>query len=223
MIFGALIVLLIGLTLTFLIVPVWRKPAPENTLDREQQNIDIAREKKALLETQLADKVMTQAEYVAAMTDLETALAIDLERQQTLRDNHESGKWAIVLFAIFVPALSLAMYFQLGSYEVIDNPALELAQTQPSSVSGKLPSIEKVITSLQNHLDKNPDDARGWYLLARTYMSLQQYQKSVEMFRRSYALTKNEPAIMLGLADALSIMLRSQGTPTQASNWVMSR
>ena len=36
-------------------------------------------------------------------------------------------------------------------------------------------------------------------------MSLQQYQNSVASFRRSYALAENQPAVMLGLADALSM------------------
>ncbi len=205
MIFSALVALLIALSLAFLIVPVMRKPAHDNTVDREQQNIAIARERKTQLETQMEESQMTRAEFEMAMSDLETSLAIDLERQQTLRSNHESGKWAIIFFVVFVPALSLLMYFQLGNYAVVENPALVQARVQPDHDSGKAPSIEEILDTLQNHLNENPDDAQGWFLLARTYMSLQRYQEAVSNFRRSHALAGNEPAVMLGLADALSM------------------
>ena len=82
MIFGALVVILIAVALAILIIPVITKPAPVDSQNRDQQNIQIAREKKAQLEEQLANGQMSEDEYQSAMADLEASLALDLERHQ---------------------------------------------------------------------------------------------------------------------------------------------
>lgn len=210
MIFGALVILLIGLTLAFLIVPVLRKPASSNSLDREQQNITIAREKKAVLEEQLAREQMTQSEYDSAIVDLENSLAIDLERQQAIDDNMHSGKWAIWLFILFVPALSIFMYYKLGEYRVIENPQLAAARTQTQSPhgsgSGQAPTMSELVDKLKEHLRDNPEDTRGWFMMGRTYMSLRQFNEAASAFRRSYELSDDkDPTVMLALADALAM------------------
>jgi cytochrome c-type biogenesis protein CcmH len=210
MIFGALVIILIGLSLTFLIIPVLSKPATSNSLDREQQNVRIAREKKVVLEEQLAQEQMTQTEYDSAIVDLENSLAIDLERQQALDDNLHSGKWAVWLFIAVVPALSIFMYYKLGEYRVIENPQLAAARTQTESPhgsgSGPAPTMSELVDRLKNHLRENPEDTRGWFMMGRTYMSLQQFNEAESAFRRSYELSNDQdPSVMLALADALAM------------------
>ena len=211
MIFGALVIIFIGLSLVFLIVPVVRKPPLQDTVGREQQNIQIAREKKLLLEEQLAEQQMTQQEYDAALVDLETSLAIDLERQQAIQDNHEAGKWVVWVFVLFVPILSIVMYYQLGEYRVIENPALAAARTQPQNphanagTGGKAPTMTEMIDRLKNHLREQPEDANGWFMLGRTYTSLRQFGEAAAAFQRTHELTGNDATVMLALADSLAM------------------
>lgn len=208
MIFGALVVLLIGLTLAFLIIPVLRKPPSSESTDREQQNIAIAREKKVVLESQLAEGQMTQQEFDAAMGDLEASLALDLERQQALQDNQQAGRWVVWLFVVAIPVFSVLMYMELGEYRVIENPDLAQPKTvaqNPTHGSGQLPSIEEMIEKVKSHLRDNPDDSKGWFILGRTYMSLQQYPEAVTAFQRCYDLSPQETSVMLALADALAM------------------
>lgn len=208
MIFGALVILLIALGLVFLIYPVLKKPSDEDSLGREQQNISIAKEKKSLLEEQLSEGQMSQSEFDAALIDLESSLAIDLERQQALDNNQHSGKWAVWFFILFVPVLSIYSYYELGEYRVIDNPDLLVSKNQAThnNGTGEAPSMSELIDKLKNHLRDNPEDSRGWFMLGRTLMSLQQYPEAVTAFQRSYDLTKTEPTIMLALADALAMI-----------------
>lgn len=207
MIFGALIVLLIVIALAVLIIPVMRQPSTKDSLGREQQNIVIAKEKKALLESQLKDGVMTQQEYDSAFADLEAALALDLERQQSLGNNQDSGKWAIAIFIILIPALSIFLYVQFGEYRVIDNPSLAQprSQTASNSSSEKAPTMEEMIQKVKDHLRDNPEDARGWYMLGRSLMTVQNFSEAVTALQRSYDLTPQEPTVMLALADALAM------------------
>lgn len=224
MIFGALVVLLIALTLVFLIVPVLKKPTKSQpgSLDREQQNIRIAQEKKKVIEEQLAQQQMTQDEYDAAIVDLENSLAIDLERQQAIEDNVQSGKWVVWVFALFIPALSIFMYYKLGEYRVIENPQLAQARTQQEnphgSGSGPAPTMSELVDRLKEHLRSNPEDTRGWFMMGRTYMSLRQFNEAASAFRRSHELGgQQDPTVMLALADALAMTRdgNMQGEPEQ--------
>ncbi len=208
MIFGILVAFLVVVSVLFVILPVLRQPTDQDSVGRDQQNIAIARDKKQVLDQQLADDQMTEEEYQAAMQDLETSLAIDLERQHSLRANRDAGRWAIWLFVATIPALSFYTYWHLGSYQVIENPALAQARTQsadPHASGGQAPSIEELIERVKNHLRDNPEDERGWFMLGRTYLSLQQYDKAVTALQRSYDLSSTEPAVMLALADAIAM------------------
>ena len=210
MIFGGLVVVLIIVGVLLLVLPILRQPTSSDSLDRDQQNISIAREKKSVLVEQLASDEMTQEEYEAALADLEASLALDLERQQTLESNSQGGQWAVWAIAIAVPVVSIIMYLQLGSIEVIENPDLATpreAIAQSPHGQGNNPTIEEMIAQLKAHLVENPDDARGWFMMGRTMMAQQQFDQAVTAFQRSYDLSKDapDPSIMLALADSLAM------------------
>ena len=219
MIFGALVIIFIALGLAFLVIPVLRKPPVQDEIGREQQNIRIAREKKALLDEQLNEQQMTRDEYDAAMHDLEASLAIDLERQQSLESNHEAGKWVVWFFVACVPLASIYMYYHLGEYRVIENP--QLAQARPATQSphgsggGPAPTMTEIVSRLKEHLRSNQDDVQGWFMLGKTYMSLREFDNAVTAFQRTHELTQSNPTVMLALADSLAMTRNGdmQGEP----------
>ncbi len=211
MIFGALVVILILVAVIFVILPVLRQPSSVDSLARDQQNIVIARDKKELLLKQLEDGQMSQQEFDAAMVDLEVSLAIDLERQQSLQSNQNAGKWAIWVFVAFIPVVSVMMYWKLGEYRVIENPQLAQKRQEAGTPhaqgqnNAKAPSMAELVQKVKDHLRENPDDARGWFMLGRTYLALQQYSEAVTALERSYDLKPDEPTVLLALADALAM------------------
>lgn len=210
MIFGALVVVLIIVCVLFLIIPILKAPSSQDSLARDQQNINIAREKKTVLVNQLDEGEMTQEEYESALSDLEASLALDLERQQSLESNVEGGQWAVYLIAVMVPVISIFMYIQLGEYRVIEDPSLENpreAVAESPHGQGSNPSIGEMIEQLKTHLKENPEDARGWFMMGRTMMAQQNFAEAVTAYQRSYELSKSapDPSIMLALADALAM------------------
>ncbi len=212
MIFGALVVVLIFAALAVLVIPVLKTPPDLDTQRREQQNIEIAREKKALLESQLADGQLSQQEFDAGIADLEASLAIDLERHARISDNKQAGKWAIWVIVVLVPLLSVSLYAKYGDYKVVENPSLADPQRRVAAennahpaVNGKAPSLAEMIDRVKAHLRDKPDDARAWFVLGRTLMSIKKYPQALAALQRSYDLKKNEPSIMLALADALAM------------------
>lgn len=210
MIFWIVVAALLAVALIILILPILRKPLDQTGSDRQQQNIQIAREKKALLEGQLTQNEVSQSEYDSALIDLQTSLAIDLERGDQVVEQ-QPGKWAVVFLVVLVPILSIAIYLELGEYRVIDNPQLAQA-AEPAQALNQNMSIEEMLARVKQRLKDNPEDAQGWFIMGRTYLSMQNIDEAVTAFQRTYDLVGDEPGVMFTLADALA--LQNNGSMT---------
>ena len=76
MIFWIAAIALLALALLLLLLPLLRSVASQADDRRREQNISIAREKKAQLDAQLAAGEIDQAGFDSAYLDLQNALAL---------------------------------------------------------------------------------------------------------------------------------------------------
>jgi len=213
--FWIVVAALLAVALIILVLPILRQPRDDSDSDRQAQNIQIAREKKQVLDQQLAQAEVTQAEYDSLLQDLETALAIDLERSDETVEKKQ-GKWAIVLVIVLVPVCSISLYMKLGEYRVIDNPQLAEAVQRPQAQNQNM-SIEEMLERVKQRLRDNPEDAEGWFIMGRTYLSMQKFDEAVTAFQRTYDLVGEAPGVMFTLADALALQNGGSmaGEPTE--------
>ena len=92
---------------------------------------------------------------------------------------------------IFVVALSAGLYHYRG------NPDL------PSG-SGSLMEMDDAIRALAKRLASNPDDADGWKMLGRSYMSRGDSSEAVEAFEKAVELdSAQDPQALVALGEAL--------------------
>ena len=217
MIFWIAAIGLLLLALLILLPPILRVQVTDQADDRQKQNIDIARDKKNDLDSQLAQGELNQEEYDNTLLDLQTALALDLENSEA-SDPGQQGRWVVWLLAVAIPILSFGLYFQLGEYGVIKNPALAQvpvdtrAQNQLTDLS-----VEEIEELIKQRLRNNPEDAEGWFVLGKTYMARQKFDKAITAYQRTYDLVGEEPGVMFSLADALAMQNDGamQGEPEQ--------
>jgi cytochrome c-type biogenesis protein CcmH len=204
MIFWISAAALLALALVILLVPLLRAARDQAADQRQQQNIQIAREKKQLLETQLAEAEIDQTAFDAAYLDLQTALALELERGEATGEGAR-GNWMALLVLLAIPCASIALYMVYGEYRVIENP--QLTQAAPPQAEARAPqmSLEEMAAAIEDRLRENPDDAEAWFMLGRVQMGKQQVDSAVNAFRRSDALMPDEPGILFALADALAL------------------
>jgi cytochrome c-type biogenesis protein CcmH len=90
--FWIIVSALLALALVILLIPLLRASRSPVVDPRQQQNIQIAREKKQLLDAQLAEGEIDQAAFDAAYVDLQTALALDLEPNEAQGEGAR-GNW----------------------------------------------------------------------------------------------------------------------------------
>jgi len=204
MTFWIIVAALLALALVILLLPLLRAARMQPADQRQQQNIDIAREKKQLLAAQLAEGEIDQAGFDAAYLDLQTALALELEAAEDTAEAAR-GKWMSLVVLLAIPCASIALYLVYGEYRVIDNP--QLVQASPHQQQNAAPqmSLEEMVVAIEIRLAENPEDAEAWFMLGRTHMAKQQYDPAVAAFQRSNELMADEPGILFALADALAM------------------
>ena len=214
MIFWITVTALLTLALALLLIPLMRAARVSQTDQRQKQNIQIAREKKTILETQLAEGEIDQAGYDAAYLDLQAALALELERDEE-QGEATRGKWMALVVMLAIPCASITLYLTFGEYRVIDNPQLALvAAPQPNNTAPQM-TLEEMVVVIENRLQENPQDAEAWFMLGRTQMSKQDYDAATNAFRRSNEFMADEPGILFALADAIGMQNNGslQGEP----------
>lgn len=90
--------------------------------------------------------------------------------------------------------------FSAGLYNYVGSPSLPSAGAD----SDALPDMDTAIVSLQERLDKNPDDLNGWKMLARTQMAVQRFDEAVTAYEQVMKLEDGRNAqTLVDLALAL--------------------
>jgi cytochrome c-type biogenesis protein CcmH len=205
MIFWIVVAALLLVGLVCIVVPVLKTPKEVQSSDRQQQNVDIARDKKAALDDQLDDANLTQTEYDNALLELQTSLALDLEKPES-GDVNQQGKWVVWVLIFALPLATVGLYLKIGEYRVIENPALaSIASDQNQSQQSDM-TLDQMVKVVKERLRTSPDDARGWFVLGKTMMEMGEFDEAVTAFQRTLDLVGDKEAgVLFSLADALSM------------------
>lgn len=195
---GMLLVALAGLAW-----PLLKKSAIE-AVDRNRQNLDIARERLAELEIENRADEISDEEFQQVKSEVEKTLADELQEEPAEhRSASTAGALAVAAIGVLLPLLTLALYLAIGSPQLINGAT---AQQQSAAPHGEAPggqqSVEQLVQKLAERLEQQPENAEGWFLLGRSYMNLGRYADAVKAFNRVDRLQPDTPAVLLALANA---------------------
>lgn len=192
------------------LMPLIRKQSQRDRVSTEQLNIDVIKQQLAELETDLNNGKLDPNDYAAARKDLEKELLYDLAgtSQASGESSERRGRWAIAVLVIAIPATSILLYQQLGTNRFFSMSPTEnsLAAEGHPAQGSQAPSLEEMIAVLAAKLEKQPNNPKGWYMLARSYMALNRYSEAVEAYQRLHELTGDQPEILVSYADALAMV-----------------
>jgi len=204
------LVVMTGVAVLLLAIPVLRRPA-EDATDRREQNIQIAQSQMKQLEADRKQGLRSEEDYQQALQQLEATLARDLDSAELAAaisaDNN--GRWMAVLVLVMVPALAGMMYWQLGQPQIIELQAQQQEQQERAEAFAQANpdmTIDEMIDRVKAKLRADPEDAEGWFILGRTYMTMQRYEEASVAFARTYELVGEEAAVMLAYADSLAMV-----------------
>ena len=202
-------IVLVALALLFVVPPLLRKNQPI-TDQYDDLNIEIAKDRLKELKVQRDAGEITETVYQQMHDELESTLAIDLSNQAKANKTENSSvapksKLTAILVALFVPLLAAFAYSQLGDFNAATGVAVKSVEIPAGEDGRPQMTIEEAITKLEERLEAEPENPDGWFMLAKTYMRTQQFQKSADAYEKVIALVGEDVQLLLGYADALAM------------------
>ncbi len=209
MLFWVLATAMMVAALFFVVRPLLRKDQVI-TGDREQQNVDIAKERISELDLELKKELITRRQYQQTRAEIEQALLNDLQSSEaSITRTQNIGYSSAIMVTLGVLLVTIPSYLYLGNLQGVDVVAAEPTPDQTRQLSDQpMGSVEEMVQRLADRLKREPDDVKGWRLLARSYITLNRYAEAVTALRTARGLVGDDPDVLLELADAIA---RNQG------------
>ena len=198
-------VVLVLIAIVF-IVPTLRNKNYTFSDEYDDLNIDIAKERLKELKVQLEAGEISESIYQQMHDELETTLALDLakESKQNTESVKEKNTFSPLILALTVPLMAAALYYQLGDFEAATGTRIEATQI-PAAENRQQMSIEDAVIKLEQRLAEEPENPEGWFMLAKTYMTMKHYHKAVTAYEKVISQVGEEPEVLIRYADALAM------------------
>ncbi len=190
-------------TLLCLVPPLLRRtPAAETASDASVRAFYLAQREQ--LRRDLANGALTPQAHARADEELQRDLLQDLAMRRDPRarlGGQRAGLAAACLLTVAVPVAAVLLYGQLGNPRAAATVALAQAPEPHAQAADN--DMALAINALAQRLRASPEDADGWYMLARSYETLGRYNDAVAAYQEVLRLVPGQPAVLADLADAL--------------------
>ncbi len=190
-----------------LLVPALLGRKQVRDLDRNQQNVAIARERMKELEAEYGRGTLSETDYEQAKRELEQALLHDVEEtaEPVTISPATAARGALLWVVLGVPLATVLLYLQLGTPNAMQPQVQSAAPQGHAGGDSTAATMEQLVAGLAEKLQEEPENAEGWFMLGRSYMSMGRYSEAANAFKRVHDLVGDEPAVMLRYADALAM------------------
>ena len=222
-VFWSLAAIMMLAALLFIVPPLLRNREVTSAVSRDELNAEVIKAQLVELEADLAAGKLEQAQYAAARTDLEQELLYDLSTTGPAQREPRSGRWATLLIIPALPLCAVLLYQQLGSVELIDRlQQPPTAQSQPPQPQSQpVASIDELVAKLAERLQQQPDDVKGWVMLARSYTIMKRYSDAEAAYANVLRLGGENADLLTDYADTM--VMATGGTFTDESGALLMR
>jgi cytochrome c-type biogenesis protein CcmH len=104
-------------------------------------------------------------------------------------------KMVAAMALVVLPAVAVGFYLTIGSPLISEQSSAQF--------SAQRPSIEQLVEQVEARLAQNPNEGRGWEVLAPIYLRLGRFDDAVKARRQALALDGESAERYAGLAEAL--------------------
>ena len=116
--------------------------------------------------------------------------------------NGSSPLLAAILLAV-LPSAAIVLYLHLGNPLALWQPE-DSGHGHDDARATSAAQVEGMVNQLAQRLRREPDDAEGWILLARSYTALERHADAALAYARAIALAPNEADLRADYADVLA-------------------
>src|SRR6266550_6325429 len=162
----------------------------------------VYKDQLAEIDRDVAAGLIGPSEADAARVEIGRRLlaAADSQRDPPVASNIRLRRSAAVIALVGLPILAVAFYLPLGSPRLGDFPLA--ARTRAPDVTQPL---DNLVAQVEQHLEKNPADGRGWSVLAPVLARLGRFDDAVRAYRNSITYAGDSAERRSDLGEALAI------------------
>jgi len=202
--------LLLILVLVLLLRPFFF-PSKDSATSRRQMNAAIYREELDKLEADSLAGTVDANSYEQAHAEMRQRLFQDTDEADDLAVLG-SPKKTIIGICLFVVLLSAGFYFYLGDASRVAEKNANKPITQES--------VEKMVTEFATKMEKEPDNLKGWVMLAQSYRILGRNAEAEKAYARAGSFVDADPQLLADYADVIAANANGNfaGKPQQLIN-----
>ena len=165
------------------------------------REVSVYKDQLAEIDRDVSAGLIGKIEAEAARVEIGRRLlaAADQERDMPVRASIGLRRTAAVLALIGLPAVALAVYLPLGSPRLPDFPLA----ARKAAPSGAQP-LEALVAQVEQHLQTNPTDARGWSVLAPVLARLGRADDAIRAYRNAINFGGDKAGLRADLGEMLA-------------------
>lgn len=184
--------LAVAATLLLLLRPfLWRDDRAA-TASHRQLNAAIYRDQFAELERDRSEGVLGEEDYQQARTELQRRVLED-GREDDPAAVLRAPKKTMLALGLLLPLAAVAIYALLGNPGGV-NPPVPQHRFTPQE-------IERMVAGLAAKLEKEPDNLKGWAMLARSYKAMGRLAEAEKAFGRAGKFVEEDAQLLADYAD----------------------
>ena len=169
---------------------------------RRGSDIAVYRDQLDEVARDRAAGLIGEAEADAARVEVSRRLiaaagAAELKKPASDASSLRRRRATAVAALVLIPIGALSLYLTLGSPQLPGEPLAARLRAPNQNRS-----IENMIAQVEDHIQKNPDDGRGWEVLAPVYMRLGRYDDAVRAWRNTIRLSGSNASREADLGEA---------------------
>lgn len=184
--------LLILFTIAVIVWPLRRRPANAD-FSRQQLNAVIYRDQLAELERDRSENSVSQADYEQARAELQRRLLEDTATESTATAAAPVSRTLPIGLALALPVAAILLYLVIGMPQAIDAPTHQQRFSQDD--------IEKMVAGLAAKLENEPQNFKGWAMLARSYKMMGRFPEAVKAYERTGDMLQTSSELLVDYAD----------------------
>ena len=214
--------LLVAAGVAWLLWPLRPRAPDPAALDQSTTTLAILRAQLADLDAEQAAGRLDAEQHRQASDELQRRVLEEAAAAQEAGSrSHGRARLTALVVGVLVPLAAALLYWQLGTPRALDPASLTADAREPMSRE----RIEELVQQLAVRMEKEPGNAEGWGLLARTYYAMQRYDDAVKAYEKLAALLPQDADVMADLADALAMSAgrRIAGRPLELVQAALAR
>lgn len=125
-------------------------------------------------------------------------LAASHDKNRDIRGSSQRAVRVVALGAlVFVPALTIALYLHVGAPNMPDDPLTARLNADPKTMD-----MATMIAKIERNVAKDPNDGRGWAILAMVYSRLGRFDDAAAAFKNEIRVLGPSSDRYAGLGEA---------------------